>query len=208
MSGASSVRNFSTISIRARTELMFQEAIFREEDMAAGLAAGCCLSMTGGKWKGPRSGGVERGPPSVVTRGQLRGPAGQQGENPKPDSRNCSSDLVASRPVAQMNGVDVSCAFSRRGPRRGAGRDSVKTLSATGTLKRWLESRTDGAGCSARRPCSSPAGSARPGALATLAKAMVIVPNSRRRGIARLDHQHLRVVLDRRGRSGRGPGWG
>ncbi len=37
MSGDSSVRNFSTISMRARTELMFQEAILRVEDMASAL---------------------------------------------------------------------------------------------------------------------------------------------------------------------------
>jgi hypothetical protein len=35
MSGDASTRNFSTISIRTRMLLMFQEAIFKSEDMAA-----------------------------------------------------------------------------------------------------------------------------------------------------------------------------
>ena len=38
MSGDSSTRNFSTISSRARMLLMFQEAIFKGEDIAGGLA--------------------------------------------------------------------------------------------------------------------------------------------------------------------------
>ena len=45
---------------RARIELMFQDAILREEDMA-GLAGACRLS-TRTQMEGPRSGGVERGP--------------------------------------------------------------------------------------------------------------------------------------------------
>src|SRR5688572_5558555 len=82
MSGLSSCRNFSTIGIRARTELMFQDAILRVEDIGC-LLAGGRLGVDAGRVrqeaavagcrrhrnqlrKGPRSGGVERGPPSVV----------------------------------------------------------------------------------------------------------------------------------------------
>src|SRR4028118_39714 len=89
MSGDSSRRNFSTISIRARTELMFQDAILRVEDMRAALAGwGFAVDAetsapSAGKIKAPAPGAWSEGQPSVVyARLDYGSEAGQQGENP------------------------------------------------------------------------------------------------------------------------------
>src|SRR5690349_20056886 len=71
MSGDSSRRKRSTISVRARMLLIFQDAILRVWDIAAdvaGLRPRCKARAAARQSKGPRSGGVERGPPSVVSR--------------------------------------------------------------------------------------------------------------------------------------------
>src|SRR4051812_39979157 len=85
--------------------------------------------------KGPRSGGVERGPTKRGLReARSRQRAGQQGENPDsdhPQSQDLSYYLI---PVAPMNGLQPLRPFT--------GLWNVKAPSATGTLKRWPESLT------------------------------------------------------------------
>src|SRR3546814_704360 len=88
MSGISSVRNFSTMSRRARTELIFQEAILSGEDMAWALAGGGAAvdicGLVSRQRKAPAPGAWSEGQPSVCyARSITRVRFGQQGENPK-----------------------------------------------------------------------------------------------------------------------------
>src|SRR4029453_16078913 len=96
MSGDASTRNFSTISIRTRMLLMFQEAIFKSDDMAAAWREESLLSMTGENGKAPAPGAWSGGLPSVLTRGQLRSlGSGNRGKTRKPTPAIAASYLIA-----------------------------------------------------------------------------------------------------------------
>src|SRR4051812_32833136 len=100
MSGCCSLIRRSTSAVRARTELMFQEAIFRR------LLTRQRLPCRAPQEKGPRSGGMERGPPSVVTQGIPQ--ARVTGGNPKLRDRRL---FYSAAPDATMNGSQNETLF-------------------------------------------------------------------------------------------------
>ena len=103
---------------RARTELMFQEAIFRDEDMGAGLAE---RRGEGGlrNGKAPAPGAWSEGHQALLREVNCGAPVRATGGKPEADIRNCSLGFRTVRPVAQMNESWPSRSAARPAPRVG-----------------------------------------------------------------------------------------
>ena len=76
---------------------------FQSGGHGGGLSGRWPVDVGGENGRAPAPGAWSGGPPSVATRGQLRGPVRATGGKPETGTGNCSSSFRPARPVAQMN---------------------------------------------------------------------------------------------------------